>query len=176
MWQRSNGIGHHRRGSMRLYSRDDTAGQLALQATLVKQVRKGYRFVTPLHRGSQTPLIEPAVTLGYKKEYAEFRWSFFTSISLRRIHLCKGFQYQFPKNQWLWIMTVTAAVLQHHLRAHHRLRSGGALKRLSEMRVNGYLLVIPEFNILWYHVMIPANRVWMAFHYRAACGVRSWLD
>ena len=56
--------GHPRRGSMRLYSRDDTAGQWALQATLIAQVRKGYRFVTPLHRGSQTPLIEePAVTL-----------------------------------------------------------------------------------------------------------------
>ena len=61
-----------RRGSMRLYSRDDTAGQLALQATLILQVRKGYRFVTPLHRGSQTPLVEPAVTLeGYRKEYPE---------------------------------------------------------------------------------------------------------
>ena len=70
--------GHHRRGSMRLYSRDDTAGQLALQATLLLQVRKGYRFVTPLHRGSQTPLVEPAVTLeGYRKEYPEFHWSFF---------------------------------------------------------------------------------------------------
>ena len=63
---------------MRLYSRDDTAGQLALQATLVAQVRKGYRFVTPLRRGSQTPLVEPAVTLeGCRKEYPEFRWSLF---------------------------------------------------------------------------------------------------
>ena len=55
--------GHHRRGSMRLYSRDDTSGQLALQHTIISQVRGGFRFVTPLHRGSQAPLHEPEVAL-----------------------------------------------------------------------------------------------------------------
>lgn len=70
--------GHHRRGSMRLYSRDDTAGQLALQHTLITQVQHGFRFVTPLHRGSQQPLLEPTVTLEkFSKPLATYVWKFF---------------------------------------------------------------------------------------------------
>lgn len=64
--------GHHRKGSMRLYSRDDTAGQLALQNTLIVQVQQGHRFVTPLHRGSQRPIHEPSVSLErFRKAYQE---------------------------------------------------------------------------------------------------------
>ena len=70
--------GHHRKGSMRLYSRDDTAGQLALQNTLILQVQKGHRFVTPLHRGSQRPIQEPEVTLEkFRKSYQKYKWLFF---------------------------------------------------------------------------------------------------
>ena len=70
--------GHHRQGSMRLYSRDDTAGQLALQDTLIQQVQGGHRFVTPLHRGSQRPIQEPAVQLErFKKGYQTYNWKFF---------------------------------------------------------------------------------------------------
>ena len=69
--------GHHRRGSMRLYSRDDTAGQLALQNTLIVQVQQGHRFVTPLHRGSQRPIQEPSVSLErFRKTYPEYKWLF----------------------------------------------------------------------------------------------------
>ena len=70
--------GHHRRGSMRLYSRDDTAGQLALQNTLIVQVQGGFRFVTPLHRGSQRPLFEPQIDLErFSKPLLEFQWTVF---------------------------------------------------------------------------------------------------
>lgn len=76
---------------MRLYSRDDTAGQLSLQATLIQQVRKGHRFVTPLHRGSQTPLVEPSVSMeGYRKEYPEFQWSFFAFNNAQKDPLVQG--------------------------------------------------------------------------------------
>ena len=69
--------GHHRRGSMRLYSRDDTAGQLALQNTLIVQVQQGHRFVTPLHRGSQRPIQEPSVSLErFRKAYPDYHWLF----------------------------------------------------------------------------------------------------
>ena len=69
--------GHHRRGSMRLYSRDDTSGQLALQHTVIAQVCGGFRFVTPLHRGSQAPLHEPEVSLEkFRKDLPSFTWTF----------------------------------------------------------------------------------------------------
>ena len=62
---------------MRLYSRDDTAGQLALQNTLIVQVQQGHRFVTPLHRGSQRPIQEPSVSLErFRKAYPDYHWLF----------------------------------------------------------------------------------------------------
>ena len=123
--------GHHRRGSMRLYSRDDTAGQLALQATLILQVRKGYRFVTPLHRGSQTPLVEPAVTLeGYRKSIQNFIGHFSTSIELRKIRLSMVFQHQCQKNPCMLTMTVTAAVPQNLHRVPHPLQKSVELKMI----------------------------------------------
>lgn len=70
--------GHRRQASMRLYSRDDTLGQLALQGTLIREVQKGQRFVTPLHRGSQQPISEPDVELErFSKPYQRYVWQFF---------------------------------------------------------------------------------------------------
>ena len=70
--------GHHRQGSMQLYSRDDTVGQLALQDTRIQQVQSDHRFVTPLHRGSPQPIHEPAGQLErFNKGYQTYNWKFF---------------------------------------------------------------------------------------------------
>lgn len=83
--------GHHRRGSMRLYSRDDTSGQLALQHTIISQVRGGFRFVTPLHRGSQAPLHEPEVSLErFRKDLPSFSWTFLPFGQVRKDPVVTG--------------------------------------------------------------------------------------
>ena len=91
--------GHHRRGSMRLYSRDDTAGQLALQNTLILQVQSGHRFVTPLHRGSQQPIQEPLVLLDkFSKPYPMRRWTFFPFDNATKDPVLQGIPTQEDSN------------------------------------------------------------------------------
>ena len=72
--------GHHRsiNQSVRLYSRDDVYPQLQLQQTLVDSVVANFRPKTPVHRGGQTPAIEPAIKLErYRKEATTMDWNFF---------------------------------------------------------------------------------------------------
>ena len=73
--------GHHRQGgstSLRIYSRDDVHGQLSFQKKIIDHVRKGGRFLTPQHRGSQPPLSEPSVQVEFfRKTAAEYQWKCF---------------------------------------------------------------------------------------------------
>ena len=56
--------GHHRgRSSLRTYSRDDVFLQLRLQNILIDAIRTGFRPQMAQHRGAQSPLVEPAVTI-----------------------------------------------------------------------------------------------------------------
>ena len=69
--------GHHRGGSLQLYSRDRVIGQLRVQIQLRRAVLSGKCFLIPQHRGSQLPIEEPAVQLeSYRKEQV-MRWHFF---------------------------------------------------------------------------------------------------
>ncbi|CAL1161581.1 unnamed protein product [Cladocopium goreaui] len=72
--------GHHRsiNQSVRLYSRDDVYPQLQLQQTLIDSIVTDFRPKTPVHRGGQTPAIEPAIRLErYRKDATDFNWKFF---------------------------------------------------------------------------------------------------
>lgn len=76
-WRRLQG--HHKsaQASVRLYSRDDVWGQLALQRSLIQQIRNGARPKTPIHRGGQHPATEPSVTIeSFKKEPPRIIWKF----------------------------------------------------------------------------------------------------
>ena len=72
--------GHHWsiNQSVRLYSRDDVYPQLQLQQTLIDSIVTDFRPKTPVHRGGQTPAIEPAIRLErYRKDATDFEWKFF---------------------------------------------------------------------------------------------------
>ena len=61
-------MAHHKVGnggssSQRLYNRDDTHGALRAQRAIVNALAGGWRPVTPVGRGGQTPVIEPPVAL-----------------------------------------------------------------------------------------------------------------
>ena len=75
--------GHHRQSSsrsLRVYSRDDVHGQLSFQTKLIEHVRRGGRFMTPQHRGSQHPLKEPNVQMEFfRKASGSHAWRCFTS-------------------------------------------------------------------------------------------------
>lgn len=73
--------GHHRQSharSLRLYSRDDVFGQLTFQQKLIQAVRSGTRFRVPQHRGAQTPMSEPSLTMEYfRNELPSVDWKMF---------------------------------------------------------------------------------------------------
>ena len=166
--------GHHRRGSVRLYSRDDTAGQLALQATLVLQVRKGYRFVTPLHRGSQTPSVEPAVTLeGYRKEYPEFRWSFFNFNHSQRDPFVQGFAASVSKEP---LEVGSDSDSSSSSASSSSCTTSTAKRRGTQNNFQNESQWMFACHTRVQHIMIPCDDSTQpsinGIHFRAACGVR----
>ena len=71
--------GHHAdpRKSLHLYGRDSVWGALRYQQMVVQQVRAGFRPKTAQHRGGQTPLVEPPVTLEcFKKQAVEYTYQY----------------------------------------------------------------------------------------------------
>ena len=64
--------GHHKvslNSTVNLYGRDSVHAPLKLQADIrSKIVHDGFRPSTPLHRGAQSPVIEPAVTLFHQTQ------------------------------------------------------------------------------------------------------------
>ena len=71
--------GHHAdpRKSLHLYGRDSVWGSLRYQQTVITKIREGFRPKTAQHRGGQSPLIEPPVTVELFKKQAstyEYRW------------------------------------------------------------------------------------------------------
>ena len=75
--KRLQGKHQSRNSSTRLYSRDDVHGALKLQQAIVKAVHEGWKPVTPLARGGQLPLVEPAVQLErFNKQAHEHTWQF----------------------------------------------------------------------------------------------------
>lgn len=82
--------GHHKTqagmSSVRLYSRDDVFPALALQQEVARRIRTGWRPCTPQHRGSQTPALDPPVSLAahLPKNLASHDW---TCVS---VHLMTG--------------------------------------------------------------------------------------
>ena len=61
--------------SVSLYSRDDVLGQLELQRRLVSEIHRGFRPITPQHRGSQTPAVEPSTEIErYRKDWESYTW------------------------------------------------------------------------------------------------------
>ena len=86
-WRRLQG--HHRpsQPSVRLYSRDDTFGQLQLHRRLVDAVRKGFCPQQPLHRGGQAPALEPQIKLeAFTKEALMSPWGFFKQFDSPSLH------------------------------------------------------------------------------------------
>ena len=75
--------GHHRRGSAKLYSRDDVLGQLRTQSAVRDAIRSGVHFSIPLHRGGQRP-IQPIQVLNetFCKAASEQPWGFFEFLRL----------------------------------------------------------------------------------------------
>ena len=78
--------GHHKtalNSSVNLYSRDSVHAPLKLQSDIrSKIIHDGFRPATPLHRGAQSPVIEPAVTLF--RQTQPFPLSF---MQLNRFHI-----------------------------------------------------------------------------------------
>ena len=71
--------GHHAdpRKSLHLYGRDSVWGALRYQQIVAQQVRTGFRPKTAQHRGGQTPLVEPQVTLEcFKKQAVEYAYRY----------------------------------------------------------------------------------------------------
>ena len=71
--------GHHAdpRKSLHLYGRDSVWGSLRYQQTVITKIREGFRPKTAQHRGGQSPLVEPPVTVELFKKQAstyEYRW------------------------------------------------------------------------------------------------------
>ena len=167
--------GHHRRGSMRLYSRDDTAGQLALQDTLIIQVQKGSRFVTPLHRGSQRPIQEPAVHLeSFSKSYQSYKWSFFPFNNAMKDPVQKGLQTETDT-------TVPNAEESGDSDSSSSSSSSSSFSSQRETHAHVSDLGPPEELVVArvtkiQHIMLQCEDTqqpcWEGFHYRAACGAR----
>ena len=167
--------GHHRRGSMRLYSRDDTAGQLALQDTLIIQVQKGSRFVTPLHRGSQRPIQEPAVHLeSFCKSYQPYKWSFFPFNNAMKDPVQKGLQTETDT-------TVPNAEESGDIDSSSSSSSSSSFSSQRETHAQVSDLGPPEELVVArvtkiQHIMLQCEDTqqpcWEGFHYRAACGAR----
>ena len=160
-----------------LYSRDDTAGQLALQATLILQVRKGYRFVTPLHRGSQTPLVEPAVTLeGYRKEYPEFHWSFFNLNQAQKDPFVHGFSAPVSKEP----VNVDNDSDSSSSSASSSSSTSTPKRRGAQDDLQQESQLMFACHTRVQHIMIPCSDSSQpsvnGVHYRAACGVRLPLE
>ena len=92
--------GHHKSpqlASCRLYSRDDVHGSLMLQRFICSSVQKGWRPATPLHRGGQAPLSDPAVDLQLPSLLADFNGSLelFHRVPPMHVHnlaiaICRG--------------------------------------------------------------------------------------
>ena len=169
--------GHHRRGSMRLYSRDDTAGQLALQDTLIVQVQAGYRFVTPLHRGSQQLIREPPVKLeSFAKSYQEHKWTFFPFNKAVNDPLLKG-----KPNESVTIDSEDQVTVDSDSSSASSSSSSSSSdspqKVLDNMTLFGPPdeLVVARFTKIQ-HIMLQCEDqqqpVWEGIHYRAACGAR----
>ena len=75
--------GHHRGGSVKLYSRDDVSFQFRLQNKIIRAVQTGKRFLVPQHRGGQRPMIDPPFELErFQKEISERSWF--------AIHTCRA--------------------------------------------------------------------------------------
>ena len=72
--------GHHRgRSSLRTYSRDGVFLQLRLQSILIDAIRTGFRPQMAQHRGAQSPLVEPAVTIElFNKKWSPPTWRMFS--------------------------------------------------------------------------------------------------
>jgi len=71
--------GHHAdpRKSLHLYGRDSVWGSLRYQQTVITKIREGFRPKTAQHRGGQSTLVEPPVTVELFKKQApiyEYRW------------------------------------------------------------------------------------------------------
>ena len=59
------------------HGRDSVWGALRYQQIVVQQVRAGFRPKTAQHRGGQTPLVEPPVTLEcFKKQAIEYTYQY----------------------------------------------------------------------------------------------------
>ena len=70
--------GHHREDSAQFYSRHDVGGALKLQSQVVDAVKAQWRPHTPLARGGQVPLIEPAFVLEqFRRQKSDFTWDCF---------------------------------------------------------------------------------------------------
>ena len=64
--------------SVALCSRDDIIGSLRLQKAIVESISNGWKPATPLGRGGQTPIQEPAFTMErFKKNAGDLTWMFF---------------------------------------------------------------------------------------------------
>ena len=72
--------GHHKDSnqSLDLYGRDSVWGSLQFQQIIINQVRSGFRPQIAQHRGAQTPLVEPEVSLeAFKKDIPSYEWQWF---------------------------------------------------------------------------------------------------
>lgn len=75
--------GHHRQSSSQLYSREDIIPALRAQMKIQFSVRAGGRFMTPLHRGAQHPMVEPEVVLEtFSKAVTACSWVYFKHFSM----------------------------------------------------------------------------------------------
>ena len=165
--------GHHRKGSMRLYSRDDTAGQPALQNTLILQVQKGHRFVTPLHRGSQRPIQEPAVSLEkFRKAYQDHTWLFLPFNAASPDPILEGI----PAHQEPSVQS-QAGSNDGDSSDSSSSSSSSASSSVSQQLDIGETdeLIVTRITKIQ-HMMIVSNDshqpVWEDRHFRAACGAR----
>lgn len=166
--------GHHRRGSMRIYSRDDTAGQMALQDTLIKQVQSGHRFVTPLHRGSQQPIREPEVSLEkFCKAYQDYHWTFFPFRSASKDPILSGIPTSASNSSRETPPVVTEASSDSE-------SSSSSSSASSSDKAQEDLGVVDELVVARFtrvqHIMIETDDshcpFWENRYFRAACGAR----
>ena len=164
--------GHHRKGSMRLYSRDDTAGQLALQDTLIQQVQAGHRFVTPLHRGSQRPIQEPAVQLErFKKEYQLYRWRFFAFNNATSDPVLEGIPTSHAKTKQVDVEKEDSSGSSSSSSSSSASDSDTAEVNIGEADE----LVVARVTKIQHMMLVTEDchqPQWNDQHFRAACGAR----
>ena len=163
--------GHHGRGSMRLYSRDDTSGQLALQHTIISQVRGGFRFVTPLHRGSQAPLHEPEVALEkFRKDLPSFTWTFLPFGQLRKDPVVTGIAMTLDKQQ-----DSTNSDSDDSSSSSSSSSSDSDNEKIERKLMNHSQWQVAVSTKIQ-HVMLPCDDStqpqFEGIHFRAACGAR----